>query len=252
MLKKNDILMRRKVFTIGYRNNLDKMLESIASFVFSILSIIFYSVVYYPQFYLIYKTKNTDGISIWMLLVWGQADFLSLIGVVTLNLDLSLVLIGWYHAFIGFLMTLYTLYYEKNNKVKKYIAVGLYYCINIGISMYLTISFLYSYEAGTVLGWISSILYIIGRFPQVYLNYRRKNTEGLSMLMYVFTILGNIFYLLSVLAFSLEPEYIYINMPWIFMIVITVIMDFIVLYQFKYYKARQPTSIRVVNVSESV
>lgn len=226
--------------------------SSIASFAFGILSIIFYSVVYYPQFYLIYKSKKTDGISIWMLLVWGQADFLSLIGVVTLNLELSLIIIGWYHAFIGFAMTLYTLYYETDNKVKKYIAVGLYYCINISISMYLTITFIYSYEAGTVLGWVSSVLYIIGRLPQLYLNYRRKNTEGLSMLMYIFTILGNTFYLLSVLAFSIEPEYIYVNMPWIVMIVITVTMDFIVLYQFKYYKERLSNTMSVVNLNESV
>lgn len=214
----------------------DSSPNSITSFVFGVLSIIFYSVVYYPQFYVIYKTKKTDGISIWMLLVWGQADFLSLVGVIVLNLELSLIIIGWYHAFIGFLMTLYTLYYEKGDKVKKYIAVGLYYGINISVSLYLTIVFLYNYEAGTVLGWVSSIFYVIGRLPQLYLNYRRKTTEGLSMLMYVFTILGNTFYLLSVLAFSLEPDYIYTNLPWIFMIVITVLMDFAVLFQFRYYK----------------
>lgn len=222
--------------------------NSIASFVFGVLSIIFYSVVYYPQFYVIYKTKKTDGISIWMLLVWGQADFLSLVGVIVLNLELSLIIIGWYHAFIGFLMTLYTLYYEKGDKVKKYIAVGLYYGINISVSLYLTIVFLYNYEAGTVLGWASSIFYVIGRLPQLYLNYRRKTTEGLSMLMYIFTILGNTFYLLSVLAFSLEPDYIYTNLPWIFMIVITVLMDFAVLFQFRYYKKPIASNTTLVQV----
>jgi uncharacterized protein with PQ loop repeat len=222
--------------------------NSIASFAFGILSIIFYSVVYYPQFYVIYKTKKTDGISIWMLLVWGQADFLSLVGVVVLNLELSLIIIGWYHAFVGFLMTMYTLYYEKDNKFIKYIAVGLYYGINISVSLYLTIAFLYNYEAGTVLGWASSIFYVIGRFPQLYLNYRRKTTEGLSMLMYIFTILGNTFYLLSVLSFSLEPDYLYTNLPWIFMIVITVLMDFVVLYQFRYYKKSVQSNTGVTQV----
>jgi len=222
--------------------------NSIASFALGVLSIIFYSVVYYPQFYVIYKTKKTDGISIWMLLVWGQADFLSLVGVVVLNLELSLIIIGWYHAFVGFLMTMYTLYYEKDNKFIKYIAVGVYYGINISVSLYLTIAFLYNYEAGTVLGWASSIFYIIGRFPQLYLNYRRKTTEGLSMLMYIFTILGNTFYLLSVLAFSLEPDYIYTNLPWIFMIVITVLMDFVVLYQFRYYKKSVQSNTGVTQV----
>lgn len=210
--------------------------NSIVSFGFGILSIIFYSVVYYPQFYVIYKTKKTDGISVWMLLVWGQADFLSLIGTVILNLELSLIIIGWYHALIGFLMTLYTLYYEKEHKIAKYLAVSIYYSINITISIFLTVTMLYNYEGGTVVGWVSSFFYIAGRLPQLYLNYRRKTTEGLSILMYVFTILGNTCYLLSVLTFSIEPEYITLNMPWIIMIVLTVSMDFIVIFQSRYYK----------------
>ena len=118
------------------------MLEnnSITSIIFGILSIIFYSVVYYPQFYVIYKTKKTDGISIWMLLVWGQADFMSLIGTVILNLELSLIIIGWYHVVVGILMTLYTLYYDdedsNENKLVKYVSVIIYYIINVRFIKY--------------------------------------------------------------------------------------------------------------------
>ena len=212
--------------------------NSVASFVLGIFSILFYSVVYYPQFYVIYKTKKADGISIWMLLIWGQADFLSLVGTVILNLELTLILIGWYHALVGFLMTIYTLYYETENKLIKYVAVGLYYTSNISICAYLTGSMLYNYDAGTVVGWISSVLYIIGRLPQLYMNYTRKSTEGLSVLMYVFTILGNVFYLLSVLAYSTEQEYINTNMPWIVMIVITVGMDIVIIMQSVHYKKK--------------
>lgn len=208
----------------------------IASFAVGILSIIFYSVVYYPQFYIIYKTKKADGISIWMLLIWGQADFLSLIGTIILNLELHLIIIGWYHALIGFLMTLYTLYYEKENKLIKYVSVALYYISNITICSYLTGRMLYNYDAGTTIGWISSVLYIVGRLPQLYLNFHRKSTEGLSVLMYIFTILGNTFYLLSVIIYSYDAEYIKLNMPWIVMIVVTVTMDFIVIFQVWYYK----------------
>lgn len=223
--------------------------NSVASFAIGIFSIIFYSVVYYPQFYVIYKTKKAEGISIWMLLIWGQADFLSLIGTVILNLELTLVLIGWYHALIGFLMTLYTLYYETENKLVKYVSVGLYYASNISICAYLTGTMLYNAEAGAVVGWISSVLYIIGRLPQLYMNYTRKSTEGLSILMYVFTILGNTCYLLSVLVYSIEPEYINTNMPWIVMIVMTVSMDFVIIFQAFYYKKKQKEDIEK-NVKE--
>ena len=173
-----------------------------------------------------------------MLLIWGQADFLSLVGTVILNLELTLIIIGWYHALIGFLMTLYTLYYEKENKLVKYVSVGLYYVSNITISAYLTGTMLYDYDAGTTMGWISSALYIIGRLPQLYLNFTRKTTQGLSILMYIFTILGNTFYLLSVVVYSIEPDYIDANMPWIVMIVITVVMDVVVIFQEFYYKKK--------------
>ena len=225
----------------------DNSPNSIASFAFGILSIIFYSVVYYPQFYVIYQTKKTDGISIWMLLLWGQADFISLVGTVILNLELSLIIIGWYHAIVGLLMTLYTLYYEKDNKVIKYVYVAIYYIINVSVCIYLTVTMLYNYEAGTIIGWVSSVLYIVGRFPQLYLNYRRKTTEGLSILMYVFTILGNTCYLLATITFSIEPDYILTNLPWIVMIIVTVIIDFVVIFQSYYYKKKSESNRKIEN-----
>jgi len=215
----------------------------VLSYTFSIISILFYSVVYYPQFYLIYKTKNTDGISVWMLLLWGQADLLSLVGTVLLSLEISLITIGWYHVIIGFLMTIYVLFYETETETKekpqkfiKIICSSIFYSTNFTACLYLTITKLENIEAGTIIGWITSVLYIIGRFPQIFLNIKRKSTEGLSILMYVFTICGNTCYLLAVLTFSIEPEYININMPWIVMVIVTVLLDFFVIFQSFYYK----------------
>ena len=228
---------------------MDSNTNIVLSYTFSIISILFYSVVYYPQFYVIYKTKNTDGISVWMLLLWGQSDFLSLIGTVLLSLEISLVGIGWYHAIIGFLMTIYVLFYDtgdtsieenkKENQKQRLIKITssiIFYAINFTACLYLTITKLQNFDAGTIIGWITSILYIIGRFPQIFLNIKRKSTEGLSILMYVFTICGNTCYLLAVLTFSIEPEYININMPWIVMVVVTVLLDFVVIFQSFYYK----------------
>ena len=177
----------------------------------------------------------------------GQADFISLVGTVILNLELSLIIIGWYHAIVGLLMTLYTLYYEKDNKVIKYVYVAIYYIINVSVCIYLTVTMLYNYEAGTIIGWVSSVLYIVGRFPQLYLNYRRKTTEGLSILMYVFTILGNTCYLLATITFSIEPDYILTNLPWIVMIIVTVIIDFVVIFQSYYYKKKSESNRKIEN-----
>jgi len=218
---------------------------SVASFAFGILSICFYSVVYYPQFYVIYKTEKTDGISFWMLLMWGQADFISLVGTILLNLELTLIVIGWYHALVGLLMTVYTLLYEKDNKLTKYSAVAIYYVVNVSVCVYLNVTMVYNFEAGSTVGWVSSVLYIIGRLPQLYLNYKRNSTEGLSILMYVFTILGNMCYLLATITFSLDAEYIILNLPWIIMIIVTVTMDLVVISQAFYYKGT-----RLIDVSD--
>lgn len=57
---------------------------------------------------------------------------------------------------------------------------------------------------GQVFGWLCAVLYLGSRVPQILLNYRRKSTEGVSMLFFLFACLGNLTYVLSILAF--EPH----------------------------------------------
>ena len=57
---------------------------------------------------------------------------------------------------------------------------------------------------GQVFGWLCAVLYLGSRLPQLLLNWRRKSTEGVSMLFFLFACLGNLTYVLSILAF--EPE----------------------------------------------
>lgn len=55
---------------------------------------------------------------------------------------------------------------------------------------------------GQVFGWLCAALYLGSRVPQLLLNWRRKSTEGVSMLFFVFACLGNITYVLSICAFK--------------------------------------------------
>ncbi|TLS27876.1 hypothetical protein PpBr36_00350 [Pyricularia pennisetigena] len=57
---------------------------------------------------------------------------------------------------------------------------------------------------GQVFGWLCAVLYLGSRVPQILLNYRRKSTEGVSMLFFLFACLGNLTYVLSIFAF--EPH----------------------------------------------
>ncbi|KAL9109815.1 MAG: hypothetical protein Q9227_005518 [Pyrenula ochraceoflavens] len=54
--------------------------------------------------------------------------------------------------------------------------------------------------AGTFLAWSSTALYLFSRFPQLYKNWSRKSTSGLSPLLFAAAFCGNFFYSLSLLT----------------------------------------------------
>jgi len=49
-------------------------------------------------------------------------------------------------------------------------------------------------NAGTVLSWLSTVLYLGSRLPQLFKNWRRKSTAGLSPLLFTAAFCGNMFY----------------------------------------------------------
>lgn len=53
----------------------------------------------------------------------------------------------------------------------------------------LTLQFL-----GSIFSWMSTVLYLGSRPPQLYKNYRRKSTSGLSPLLFTAAFCGNLFY----------------------------------------------------------
>ncbi|KEQ76067.1 PQ loop repeat protein [Aureobasidium namibiae CBS 147.97] len=54
--------------------------------------------------------------------------------------------------------------------------------------------------AGTVLSWLSTLLYLGSRLPQLYKNWARKSTAGLSAHLFIAAFFGNLFYSTSMLT----------------------------------------------------
>ncbi|KAJ9627895.1 hypothetical protein H2203_003114 [Taxawa tesnikishii (nom. ined.)] len=54
--------------------------------------------------------------------------------------------------------------------------------------------------AGTILSWASTALYLLSRLPQLYKNYRRRSTSGLSPHLFLAAFFGNLFYSSSILT----------------------------------------------------
>ncbi|KAI9202709.1 PQ loop repeat-domain-containing protein [Polychytrium aggregatum] len=88
-----------------------------------------------------------------------------------------------------------------------------------------------------VTGYISAALYLLSRVPQIVKNYRNKSCQGLSILMFVFSVLGNGTYGASIICYSTESSYLIKNAPWILGAIATLLLDFVIFAQFYIYRA---------------
>ncbi|WOL14706.1 seven transmembrane protein 1-like [Canna indica] len=98
---------------------------------------------------------------------------------------------------------------------------------------------------GTLLGWAMAAIYMGGRLPQIWLNIRRGNVQGLNPLMFFFALTGNVTYVGSILVKSLDWSRIEPNLPWLVDAGGCVILDAFILIQFAYFyhqKHKQPES----------
>ncbi|KIJ54580.1 hypothetical protein M422DRAFT_24519 [Sphaerobolus stellatus SS14] len=87
-------------------------------------------------------------------------------------------------------------------------------------------------------GWISAILYLGSRIPQILKNVTTK-CAGLSPVLFFFAIAGNVTYVASILVISTDGKYLAVNAPWLAGSGLTVFLDIIVLSQFIYYRTAQ-------------
>lgn len=116
---------------------------------------------------------------------------------------------------------------------------------------------------GQVFGYLCAVLYLGSRLPQLLLNYKRKSTEGVSLLFFLFACIGNLSYVLSILAYSpvceggsfektghcrpgeagsLYGRYILVNLSWLIGSFGTLLLDMAIFIQFFLYKDNEYVS----------
>ncbi|KAK9896500.1 hypothetical protein P389DRAFT_211237 [Cystobasidium minutum MCA 4210] len=88
---------------------------------------------------------------------------------------------------------------------------------------------------GQAVGWISAALYLGSRIPQIIKNTETK-CQGLSLMMFCFSVLGNITYCGTILLPSTAPQHIWLNLSWLVGSAGTIFLDFFVLGQFVWYR----------------
>ena len=111
---------------------------------------------------------------------------------------------------------------------------------------------------GQVSGYICAALYLGSRVPQLLLNYRRKSTEGISMLFFLFACIGNLTYVLSIVAYkpvckkprhchegealAIYGKYILVNLSWLLGSFGTLCLDAGVFIQYFLYRKEDDSS----------
>jgi solute carrier family 66 (lysosomal lysine-arginine transporter), member 1 len=113
---------------------------------------------------------------------------------------------------------------------------------------------------GQIFGYLCAALYLGSRIPQILLNYRRKSTDGVSMLFFLFACIGNLTYVLSIFAFEAHCQgpnsecedgeagriyghYILVNTSWLAGSLGTLLLDLSIFVQFFLYRPRDDESI---------
>jgi uncharacterized protein with PQ loop repeat len=106
---------------------------------------------------------------------------------------------------------------------------------------------------GQIFGYFCAVLYLGSRIPQLLLNYRRKSTEGVSMLFFLFACIGNLTYVLSIFAYephcsgkhgrcakgeaaAIYVRYILVNTSWLAGSLGTLFLDMTIFAQFFLYR----------------
>ncbi|XP_064894149.1 lysosomal amino acid transporter 1 homolog isoform X3 [Columba livia] len=98
---------------------------------------------------------------------------------------------------------------------------------------------------GFTIGSISSVLYLCSRVPQIYTNYKRKSTAGVSYSLFALVMLGNSLYGLSVLLKNPEPgqgegDYVLHHLPWLVGSLGVLSLDVVISFQFLAYRGGRP------------
>lgn len=79
---------------------------------------------------------------------------------------------------------------------------------------------------------------VASRIPQIFKN-RQTKCEGLSLVLFVFAVMGNVTYVASIIIKSTSPDYIVENLSWLIGSSGTILLDFVVLAQFIAYRAER-------------
>ncbi|NXC43846.1 LAAT1 protein, partial [Penelope pileata] len=256
--------------------------RDVGSAVLGLLSIGCFAAATLPQFYQACKTGIMDrALSIYFLLGWLGGDLLNLIGSFLANQLPLQVYTAVYYVLADLVMLSLYCYYKAKNRGRGATAAinaAIPFCL-LGMAAALSVlghgpapgpaafrgrSLLSvgpegsegpprpqplsrSEIVGFAIGSVSSVLYLCSRLPQIYTNYRRKSTAGVSFFLFALVMLGNLLYGTGVLLKNPEPgqsegDYVLHHLPWLVGSLGVLALDVVISFQFLAYRTGQPAA----------
>ncbi|KAM9630395.1 lysosomal amino acid transporter 1 homolog [Morphnus guianensis] len=254
--------------------------QDIASVVLGLVSIFCFAAASFPQFYQACKTGIMDrALSIYFLLGWLGGDLLNLIGSFLADQLPLQVYTAVYYVLADLVMLSLYCYYKVKNQGGGFAAPVNAAFVFLSLGTVSTVSFLGRGAAvaqdpvtfkgrsllsahmdelgskpftrskiiGFTIGSISSVLYLCSRVPQIYTNYKRKSTTGVSYSLFALVMLGNLLYGLSVLLKNPEPgqgkgDYVLRHLPWLVGSLGVLSLDVVISFQFLAYRRGTPAA----------
>ncbi|NXA41849.1 LAAT1 protein, partial [Eudromia elegans] len=252
--------------------------RDVASVVLGLVSIGCFAAASFPQFYQACKTGIMDqALSIYFLLGWLGGDLLNLIGSFLADQLPLQIYTAIYYVLADLVMLFLYCYYKAKNRgrgVSAPINAALVFVflgtastvllpgrdagmapepatfrgralLATGVREAGETPFSRNEIIGFIIGSISSVLYLCSRLPQIYTNYKRKSTVGISYSLFALVMLGNTLYGVSVLLKNPEPgqssgDYILHHLPWLVGSLGVLSLDVIISFQFLAYRGGKP------------
>jgi solute carrier family 66 (lysosomal lysine-arginine transporter), member 1 len=238
-------------------------LGEILSLTFAITNMIIWVFVLIPQMYLNYVTKSTKALSILLLVYVFWGGVMSLISAILKSASMSIIYVGIHHNIMNIVFLSQVIYYRFIEKVDytfnekmSIIFVSINSLVAIFLTIFLQTSEEYRIILINMLAWNASSLFCISKLPQIYLNYKRRSVSGLSFTTFLTMLLTNICFLSSIFINMIDGatfiSLFMLNIQWITSSLISMLADFIILYQFYYYNPSIQNNYQRINNEEEV
>ncbi|KAE9391792.1 hypothetical protein BT96DRAFT_765531, partial [Gymnopus androsaceus JB14] len=170
--------------------------------------IICWSIQLVPQLWKSYRSKDTEGLSDWLILGWGTSGaFLGTYAIVK-NLNVPLIVQPQLFGFLSLSSWAQCQYYARGRSLRQTLILYFLVCVIVGgFELGMVYALRPSYDQGEqsgakgveFFGIMSAIILGISLLPQYHEIYKRREVIGISVLFMIIDLMGGVFSDLSLI-----------------------------------------------------